>query len=182
VTTVPGLGELLFIATTTSWRLDAEASREQQVRALVDLDARHRRELPTIIAGDFSAAPDAACIRYLSGLQSLGGDSVHYHDAWTVAGAGAGYTWSCDPNARGVIDQIVRQPNHRRRIDYVFVGSWPAHSGARCTIRAAKLAFDEPLDGVWASDHFGVLVELELGRNAAPACPAPARREREPGA
>ena len=64
---------------------------------------------------------------------------------------------------------IVRQPNHRRRVDYVFVGSWPAHSEARCTIQAAKTTFDEPIDGVWASDHFGVMVDLELARDAASA-------------
>jgi len=33
-------------------------------------------ELPTIIAGDFNATPDAASIRYLAGRQSLGGRSV----------------------------------------------------------------------------------------------------------
>jgi len=41
--------------------------------------------LPTIIAGDFSAAPDAASVRFLSGLQSLAGHSVYYHDAWSVS-------------------------------------------------------------------------------------------------
>ncbi|WP_245505946.1 hypothetical protein [Rhizobium sullae] len=49
--------------------------------AIADLDMRHRRDLPTIIAGDFNAAPDAASIRYLTGRHSLGGRSVVYHDA-----------------------------------------------------------------------------------------------------
>ncbi|HEY4103331.1 MAG TPA: endonuclease/exonuclease/phosphatase family protein [Polyangiaceae bacterium] len=52
---LPSLGELLFIAATSSWRLDAEAAREQQAIALSDLDARQRKDLPTIIAGDFNA-------------------------------------------------------------------------------------------------------------------------------
>ena len=79
--------------------------------ALTELDARHRRELPTIIAGDFNAAPDAASIRFLSGLQSLNGHSVHYHDAWAVAGEGAGHTWTTDnPNARSMANQIIGQP------------------------------------------------------------------------
>jgi endonuclease/exonuclease/phosphatase family metal-dependent hydrolase len=64
-----------------------------------------------------------------------------------------------------VIDQIVRQPNHRRRIDYVFTGSWHAHPKAHCQVRTARLAFDQPTDGVWASDHFGVLVDLEIGND-----------------
>lgn len=163
---LPDEGDLLFIATTTAWRLDAESAHERQVVALTNLDARHRQDLPTIIAGDFNAAPDAASIRYLTGLQSLGGRSVHYHDAWTVAGEGPGYTWTSDnPNAKSVIDQIVRQPNHRRRVDYVFVGSWDAHPKAHCRIQAARLACDQPSDGIWASDHFGVVVDLEVGRD-----------------
>jgi endonuclease/exonuclease/phosphatase (EEP) superfamily protein YafD len=102
-------GDLLFIAATAAWRLDAEAARERQVIALTDLDARHRGDLPTIIAGDFNATPDAASIRYLTGLQSLGGRSVHYHDAWAVAGEGPCHTWTVDnANARSVIDQIIR--------------------------------------------------------------------------
>jgi endonuclease/exonuclease/phosphatase family metal-dependent hydrolase len=161
---IPDAGEVLFIATTAAWRLDAEAVREQQAVALTDLDARHRRELPTIIAGDFNAAPDAASIRYLRGLQSLGGRSVHYHDAWEIAGVGPGYTWTVDnPNTRDVVDAVVRQPQHHRRIDYVFIGSWHQHRSAYCQVRSAAAAFDQPIDGVWASDHYGVVVDVELG-------------------
>jgi endonuclease/exonuclease/phosphatase (EEP) superfamily protein YafD len=107
-------GDLLFIGATAAWRLDAEAARERQVIALTDLDTRHRGELPTIIAGDFNATPDAPSIRYLTGRQSLGGRFVHYHDTWAMAGEGSGHTWTVDnANARSVIDQIVRHPNHR---------------------------------------------------------------------
>jgi endonuclease/exonuclease/phosphatase family metal-dependent hydrolase len=161
--TLPNQEEILFIATTTSWRLDAESARERQAIALTELDARHRRALPTIIAGDLNATPDAASIRYLSGLQSLNGHSVHYHDAWAVAGQGAGHTWTVDnPAADAEINQLVGQPNHRRRIDYVFVGSRHAHPTAQCRVATARLAFDRPGDGIWASDHFGVTVDLEL--------------------
>ena len=159
----PGEGDLLFIAATTSWRLAAESARERQAVALTDLDARHRQALPTIIAGDFNATPDAASIRYLRGLQSLGGRSVRYHDAWEVAGQGDGHTWSVhNPNARSEIGMIVRQPHHRRRVDYVFVGSWDAHPKATCEVRAVSLAFDQPVDGIWLSDHFGVVADLEI--------------------
>ena len=161
---IPGEGEVLFIGTTAAWRLNAEAVREQQAVALTDLDARHRQSLPSIIAGDFNAAPDAASIRYLRGLQSLGGRSVHYHDAWDVAGAGPGYTWTVDnPNTRQVVDAVVRQPDHRRRIDYIFIGSWHEHRDTYCQVRSATIAFDQPIDGVWASDHFGVIVDVDIG-------------------
>jgi endonuclease/exonuclease/phosphatase family metal-dependent hydrolase len=171
---VPGEGDLLFIAATASWRLEAEWARERQAVALTDLDARHRRALPTVIAGDFNAAPDAASIRYLTGLQSIGGRSVHYDDAWAVAGDGPGHTWTVDnANGAAAIDQIVRQPGHRRRIDYVFVGSWHAHPQARATVRAAALAFDQPTDGIWPSDHYGVVVDLEVASEADQDPPGP---------
>lgn len=163
---LPNVGELLFISATASWRLDAEAVREQQALALADLDARHRTDLPTIIAGDFNAGPDASSIRFLTGRQSICGRSVCYHDAWEVAGNGPGHTWSTDNgNAAALLDQVVRQPGHRRRLDYVFTGSWHAHPKARCEIRTAGLAFDQPTDGIWPSDHYGVVVDVEIGRD-----------------
>ena len=58
-------------------------------KAITDLDARHRASLPTLIAGDFNAAPDAASIRYLTGRQSIAGRSVHCHDAWETAARAA---------------------------------------------------------------------------------------------
>ncbi|HKS20044.1 MAG TPA: hypothetical protein VJS63_12630 [Bradyrhizobium sp.] len=56
----------------------------------------------------------------------------------------------------------MRQPRHRRRVDYVFVGSWDAHPKATCEIEAASPAFDQPFDGIWASDHFGVVADLDI--------------------
>ena len=155
---LPDLGDLLFIVPTTPWQLDAAAARERQAVEVTELDARHRTALPTIIAGDLNAAPESASIRYLSGLQALDGRSVHYHDAWTVAGSGLGYIWSVDnPLAAAEIARVVGQPGHRRRIDYVFVGP------GRARIMAARLVGDRPVDGVWLSDHAGVLVDLEIG-------------------
>jgi endonuclease/exonuclease/phosphatase family metal-dependent hydrolase len=166
VVDVPGEGELLFIGATAAWRLSAEAARERQAVEVADLDARHRCDLPTLMAGDFNADPDAASVRYLTGRQSLNGRSVLYHDAWAIAGEGPGYTWSVDnPNARAGADQIVGQPGRHSRFDYVFVGSWDAHPKAHARVEAAHLAFHQPIDGIWASDHFGLVVDLDVGRN-----------------
>jgi len=175
VVQIPGAGEMLFVVATAAWRPASEAARERQAVAITDLDARHRRELPTVIAGDLNAGPDSSSIRYLTGRQSLQERSVLYHDAWAVAGEGPGYTWSSDnPNARGVVDQIVRQPAYRRRFDYVLVGSWDAHPKAHAYVRSAALAFDQPIEGVWASDHFGLVVELDVGLKDD--CPSAAPR------
>jgi endonuclease/exonuclease/phosphatase family metal-dependent hydrolase len=164
---LPGEGELLFIATCLAWRMESEAARERQAVAVTDLDERRRTDLPSIIAGDFNATPDAACMRYFTGLQSLGGRSVYYHDAWAVAGEGPGYTWTGDnPNTVPTIESMVGAHEHRRRIDYVLVGGPQAHPKAACRIVAAELAFHEPVDGIWPSDHLGVVADLEIGLKA----------------
>jgi endonuclease/exonuclease/phosphatase family metal-dependent hydrolase len=177
VVDLPDAGEVLFIGTTAAWRPNAERTRERQALALSDLDARHRRDLPTIIAGDFNAHSDATSIRYLTGRQSLGGRSVLYHDAWEVAGAGPGFTWTADnPNAAAGAAQLIGQPNYRRRFDYLFVGGSDAHPKAHARVQSVSLAFDHPIDGLWASDHFGLVVDLEMGSNDEPVSSRPERR------
>jgi endonuclease/exonuclease/phosphatase family metal-dependent hydrolase len=169
---VPGQGDMLFIATTTSPRFDGESVQERQAVMLTDLDRRHRQVLPTVIAGDFTARPESASIRYLTGLQSLAGQSVLYHDAWELAGEGPGYTWTPEnPATRAMLDLIIRQPGFRCRIDYVLVGSAGsgyAHPEAQAEVRSAALAFNQPVDGIWPSDHFGVLVELDVAGSRRP--------------
>lgn len=155
VVDVPEEGELLFIATTSS-PFD-ERARERQAIALTDLDSRHRRTLPTVIAGDLNACPQAASIRYLTGLQSLDGQSARFEDPWAVLGEGPGQTFTpVNPNAFG----------HRwgpaRRIDHILVGSFRDHPEAHLRYTTAELAFDRPVDGVWPSDHLGVLVDIEV--------------------
>ena len=48
-----------------------------------------------------------------------------------------------------------------RRIDYVFVRCG-LHGGPTLAISACERIFDEPREGVWASDHFGVIAELSV--------------------
>jgi endonuclease/exonuclease/phosphatase family metal-dependent hydrolase len=159
---VPDLGELLFVHPATPWRLDQAADREQQLLSAVQLDELYRFRLPSIIAGDLNATPKSAGIRFLTGLQSLGGRSAHYHDAWTVAGSGTGFTWTvANPLAAEQIDRLIGQPRHRRRIDYIFVGSAHAHPAARAQILHTELVGDTPVDNTWLSDHFGVLADLD---------------------
>jgi hypothetical protein len=31
-------------------------------------------------------------------------------------------------------------------------------------VRSASVGFDQPIDGVWASDHFGVIVDVDINR------------------
>jgi endonuclease/exonuclease/phosphatase family metal-dependent hydrolase len=169
VVEVPDEGEVLFVATTLNASLAGEVQREREIVAIAQLVARHGRELPTILAGDFNATPDSSTVRFLTGRQSLGGMSAYFHNAWDVAGTGPGYTWDAEnPLAGRLMDVIIRQPGGLRlRIDHVFVGSVQVgrHTSASCRIEAATLAFDQPVDGLWPSDHFGVLVDVDLARD-----------------
>ncbi len=160
-------GPLLFVSTfgTARWQLNRESYREQGAVAL-DQHVRERASsegFPPIIAGDFDAVPEAASIRYLTGLQSLAGKSTHYRDAWAWAGdpEQAGFTWTTrSPYVAKIARDAFQADSHHRRIDYILVGS-PHHYRRLARIVSCRVVLDSPDDaGVWPSDHFGVLAEI----------------------
>ncbi len=142
--------------THLAWQLHDAALREQQVRALMAFVRRTSDPAASagpVVAGDFNAEPDSTAVRYLTGLASIDGESVYLHDAWRLAGdGGPGLTW-VDANPHAVLD---REPE--RRLDYVF----SAFHGRAGTGRplACSVVADRPVDGVWPSDHLGVLADL----------------------
>jgi endonuclease/exonuclease/phosphatase family metal-dependent hydrolase len=116
-----------------------------------------------VLAGDLDAVPEAASIRFLRGLQSLGGTSVSYRDAWqTVHPDDAGHTFTLRNPLLMEESDVVQEQS--RRIDYIFVRA--GESGPSLEIAACDLLFDEPVDGVWASDHFGLVAELKVRPDA----------------
>lgn len=150
-------GALPFITTHLEWRFDQGHVRERQVLVLARLVADWRRDapLPVIMAGDFNAEPDATEMRFLRGLATLDGRSTYFQDAWHVGADGArGVTW----DNRNPYAATMFEPD--RRIDYVFVGA-PDHDGLG-RIEAARVVLDTPRDGVFPSDHFGVLVDVRV--------------------
>jgi endonuclease/exonuclease/phosphatase family metal-dependent hydrolase len=150
-------GALPFATTHLNWKLDQGHVRCAQVRHLVAAldDFRAAGDLPAVLAGDFNAEPDSDEIRYLRGATGLGGPCVYFNDCWAAAGDGsAGVTFAQrNPNAA-----LSREPD--RRIDYVFVRGPDDH--VRGVPLACRVCFDEPVEGVWASDHFGVFARIEL--------------------
>jgi endonuclease/exonuclease/phosphatase family metal-dependent hydrolase len=81
-------GTLLFVHHNASWQLGFEHEREMQAVAASRFveDLLDKREVGhVVLAGDFNAAPDSASVRFWRGLQSLGGTSVCYRDAWESA-------------------------------------------------------------------------------------------------
>ena len=139
----------------------AELDRERQAVAaagFVEALVVERTDLPVVLLGDFDAAPDAASMRFWTGRQSLHGISVRYEDAWEVVHRGQpGYTFSPEnPLVRNGQMSLERG----RRIDHVLIRS--GSHGPLLDVADCRLVFDEPVEGVWASDHFGVLADLRL--------------------
>lgn len=166
VTVDAPFGPLGFTVTHLNWKPHQGWARERQVVAVCDLTLRRRPRngFPPILAGDFNAEPESTEIRYIKGLHALDGRSIHFRDAWVIAGAGKGITWSNrNPYARQALE-----PD--RRIDYIFVG--PPRPNGLGLIESCRVVCDEEQDGVWPSDHFGVYAELRTepleGRAGAP--------------
>lgn len=164
--TAPGpVGRVLLVNNLPSWRLDVEYEREVQAvrtaRAVEHALAEHRAH--AVVMGDFDADPHAASIRFWTGRQSLDAFSVCYRDAWESAHPGeAGATYGTG-NPLGV---DWDWPFHR--IDYVLVRCG-RYGGPTLAVRRCDLLFDAPIDGVWVSDHHGLLADLAVPKPIDPA-------------
>jgi endonuclease/exonuclease/phosphatase family metal-dependent hydrolase len=152
-------GRLPFGVTHLAWKLHHGYVREQQTLALARLvkeQAPIRDDLlPLVLVGDFNARPEASEIRFLCGLASLAGISTYLGDCFAEAGEGPGYTY--DERRNGFAAHWHEPP---RRIDYVFVRG-PDRHGRGKTL-GARVVLDAGRDGVWPSDHFGVLAEIRM--------------------
>jgi endonuclease/exonuclease/phosphatase family metal-dependent hydrolase len=155
------LGPLLAVHHRGAYHLDLEVVRERQALAtarFVEDVVAGREDVPVVLLGDLNAAPDAASIRFLTGRQSLDGASVRYEDAWAATHPDdPGHTFT----PRNPLVRAGQMPLERgRRIDYVLIRGGPY--GPLLDVADCRLVLTEPLDGVWASDHFGVLADLRL--------------------
>jgi endonuclease/exonuclease/phosphatase family metal-dependent hydrolase len=108
---------------------------------------------PPIVTGDLNSEPDSDEIRRLGGLVSEpAAAGLVLLDAWRYADpADPGFTWA----RRN--DYQANSPLPDCRIDYVLVG---VHREGRGQVRSARVAGDAPVDGVWPSDHFAVVADL----------------------
>jgi endonuclease/exonuclease/phosphatase family metal-dependent hydrolase len=161
------IGPLLFVNHLPNWQLTHEHERELQtviVGRLVEEIAEDREVRHVILAGDLDATPEAASVRYWRGLQSLGGLSVCYRDAWGSTHPGEpGHTFTAE-NPLVTAENWDWELELGRRIDHIMVRC-SAH-GPTLDVRACERIFDEPVGGVWASDHFGFCADLSSQTSA----------------
>ena len=152
------VGPLLFVHHKPTWQWGFEHERELQAvtAARFAEELVEERSIHVVLAGDFDAVPEAASIRFWTGRQSLDGMSVCYRDAWESIHSGdPGHTFT----PRNPLVAGGEMPLELgRRIDYIMVRC--VEHGPTLEISACARIFDEPVGGVWASDHFGVVADL----------------------
>jgi endonuclease/exonuclease/phosphatase family metal-dependent hydrolase len=152
------LGRIWLANHLPDWQLDHEHERQLQAfaaaRALEQLHSR--RPGHVIVAGDLDADADATSVRFWTGRDALEGLSICYRDAWV----------SAHPHEPGETF-VPDNPNSAdwdwpyRRIDYILVRCG-RHGGPTLRIARCALTFDQP--HTVASDHYGLVADLELPR------------------
>ena len=112
--------------------------------------------LPPVLVGDLNAVPDSDELRRLTGRSAPSVPGLVFSDAWDLVGEGPGVTYSeANPH---VNDSAWPE----RRLDHVLV-SWPRQRPSGNPVAAERFGLDA-VDGVTASDHWGVWADLRTGR------------------
>lgn len=140
-------GEAPIFVTHLAWRPEDFATRIQQVRFLMrridELVPHSPKGLPPIVMGDLNAEPHSEEIQLFT---------EHFVDSWARAGDGSdGFTW--DRQNEYTHEHDV----HSQRIDYILIRS-PLES---LRLERTRVAFNRRHEGVWPSDHFGLVADFE---------------------
>lgn len=153
------IGATLVAHHKPSWQFGYEFQREQQALAATRAIERHVATVAhVLVLGDFDATPDAASVQFWRGRRSLDGISVCYQDAWeTARPTEPGFTFSVE-------NPLVRAGESAtslsRRIDYILIRC--GMHGPTLQVHSCDRFGDAAVDGMWASDHFGVVADLSL--------------------
>jgi len=151
----PG-GVLPMFTTHLSYQPGASQVRTEQVRRLAEFMAAHGTDgdYPPVVTGDLNAEPGSDELRLLGGLLTApAAPGLVLVDAWRYADpADPGFTWD---RRNGYQAKSVLPDS---RIDYILVGL-PRQGRGR--VESTRLAGNAPVDGVWPSDHFAVVTDLQ---------------------
>jgi endonuclease/exonuclease/phosphatase family metal-dependent hydrolase len=170
-------GNIFIHNTHLNYRLDDGYAREEQVLQIDQMirSRRNNESPPQILCGDFNATADSDEIRFLRGLTTLRGTRTHFQDAWLRLhrepqpgdGPAQGITWSSENEHT----RALRSLDIDRRIDYVFVTS--RKRDGRGTVHRCEVVMTasegEGGEQIHASDHYGVLAEIQIAPSEAAA-------------
>ena len=145
-------GRLAVFSTQLHSLPTGSAARCRQVAVLAELVARTAADLPPVVCGDLNAEPESDEVRLLEGLRTAPAvPGFALVDVWRYARQGdPGWTWDpLNPHVAAAFDVSAR-------IDYILIGATP---GPR-RVHDVWVAGNEPVEGVWPSDHFAVVAEI----------------------
>ena len=120
----------------THFSLSARA-RMTNARAVAGFIAQKSEGRPAFLLGDLNEPPDRPAIQYLTGPEA------GFVDCWVAA----------NPDDPG-FTTLSWEPYHR--IDYALARNVPGQ------VVSARIVGRERVDGVYASDHLGVVVDVDL--------------------
>lgn len=147
-------GPLPMFTAHLEHRFDQSATRVNQLQLASEFIEEHcTGTFPPILTGDLNAVHDSDEIRKLTGRSTPYVQGRIWTDAWEQVGDGDGITWS---KQNPYINNSA-WPN--RRLDYVLIG-WPRENRPTGNPQEAWLFGIEPVDGVVASDHYGIAVRI----------------------
>ena len=149
-------GPIFCVSTHLHHQAECGVERKLQVQAMMDWPFLKAGRHPRVIMGDFNAEPESPEL-------SLARQSLR--DAFVEASPDCkpgGETWSLKNSWVSARSDASRD----RRIDYVLYSS--QSDAAKLRPIRSEIVLDRPgAEGLYASDHFGVMVDLQvLGHRA----------------
>ncbi|MFD0115625.1 endonuclease/exonuclease/phosphatase family protein [Streptomyces sp. NPDC058320] len=145
-----------FFTTHLTSAVHASALRCRQVNVLAEFVTGHLggTSFPPVVTGDFNAWPDSDEVRRFGGYKTAPAvPGQVFFDAWEYADpAQPSATW----NAANPFVAAGFEPSVR--VDYIHIGM-PGPDGLG-SVSSVRRVGDEPVDGVWPSDHAAVLADL----------------------
>jgi len=154
------------IAKGSDWRL-GEADQT------IDFIRRVAGKHPYILIGDFNTAEDTREIQKLlefgavDTFRALNPESAgHTWDPKTNLNIRKYYLKANQPDKKGGLYQLFFQLQEMepRRPDYIYVGPQELLKCGQISIASSRLVMQDVIDGVHASDHYGIFTEIVFVR------------------
>jgi endonuclease/exonuclease/phosphatase family metal-dependent hydrolase len=149
---------------------DQFVAMSEAIRAQIEKDGGRFTHAKVIMGGDLNSVPASPLDLYAQ--------NVGYRDAWEETHPfDPGYTDCADPSdpcynpmqLAGDLFPSQSDESHSRRIDHVYT------MGDELKTLASTMVFTAPLEGVWMSDHYGLLATIGVNGEMPSSIPNPAR-------